>query len=140
MCSELACKKQPISSPFAILIPQHDLNDPFPRAEHSQTAHNPLSVNSNEIIVPNYNFLKEVHNENFHYTRLIAGFVQEENSMRLPISTHDPNLEPLLFLDIFINRKEHFHDLSNLHDSNNKNCLETYGKYIKLKLMNIDLR
>ncbi|CAG8789808.1 12841_t:CDS:2, partial [Gigaspora rosea] len=95
-------------------------------AEHSQTAQDPLPVNSNEIIIPSYNFPEEVHDKDFHYTRLIAGFVQEKNSTRLPISTYDPNLGPLLFPDIFTDGRGHFHDLPNIYSSNNENRIETY--------------
>ncbi|CAG8684929.1 13359_t:CDS:2, partial [Dentiscutata heterogama] len=48
-----------------------------PTSQHSQTNNEIPPVNSHEIIVPNYDFPDEIHNEDFHYTRLMAGFVQE---------------------------------------------------------------
>ncbi|CAG8811386.1 5683_t:CDS:1, partial [Cetraspora pellucida] len=77
-------------------------------------------VNQYDIVVPNYNFSDKVHNEDFHYTRLIAGFVQENDNLCLPISIYDPNLEPLLFSDLFTNKKGHFHDILNLSLATNK--------------------
>ncbi|CAG8824221.1 6673_t:CDS:2, partial [Cetraspora pellucida] len=97
-------------------------------------------INSHEIIVPNYDFLDEIHNKDFHYTRLMAGFVQESDTLRLPIATHDPNLEPLLFPNLFTDGKGHFHDISNQSTLENETRDETYGKYIKLRLTNIDSR
>ncbi|CAG8657780.1 1983_t:CDS:2, partial [Gigaspora rosea] len=120
----------PYLRPFTTLNPQHNLNDPFPRAKHSQTAQDPPPINSNEIIIPSYNFPEEVHDKDFHYMRLMAGFVQEENSTRLPISTYDSNLEPLLFPDIFTDGRRHFHDLPNIYSSNNEN----HGDYIVIGL------
>ncbi|CAG8636351.1 45866_t:CDS:2 [Gigaspora margarita] len=34
--------------------------------------------------------------------------------------------------------RDHFHDLPNLHTSNNETRVETYGNYIKLRLINIE--
>ncbi|CAG8801740.1 12588_t:CDS:1, partial [Gigaspora rosea] len=61
-------ENNPYLCPFAALIPRGDPNGSFSRAEHLQTDYNPPPINSYEIIVPNYNFPKEVHNEDFHYT------------------------------------------------------------------------
>ena len=71
-----------------------------------------LPVNPRDIIVLNYDFPDEVHNEDFHYTRLIAGFVQESDNLQIPIPIHDPNLKPLIFPDLFTDGKGHFHDTS----------------------------
>ena len=109
------------------------LNNPFPSATHLQTDTNAPPANQHDIVVPNYDFPSEVHDEDFHYSRLMAGFVQENENLRIPISTHDPNLEPLLFPDLFTDGRGHYHDP---HDERT----ETYGKYIKLRLMNIDPR
>jgi len=66
---------------------------------------------SQDIIVSNYNFPDEVHNEDFYYTRLVAGFVQEAKNLRIPISIYDLNLEPLFFPDLFTDGKGYFHDI-----------------------------
>ncbi|CAG8786819.1 10580_t:CDS:2 [Cetraspora pellucida] len=126
--------------PFSNLLLQQNRNGPFPIAQHSQTNNEIPPVNSHKIIVPNYDFPDEIHNEDFHYTRLMAGFVQESDTLRLPIATHDPNLEPLLFPDLFTDGKGHFHDISNQSILENETRDETYGKYIKLRLTNIDSR
>ncbi|CAG8558505.1 12507_t:CDS:1 [Ambispora leptoticha] len=116
----------------------HEPNNPFSRARHTNS--NAPAVNPHDIVILNYNFLDEIHNEDFHYTRLMAGFVQKSDNLRLPISIYDPNLEPLLFPDLFTDDKEHFHDILNQLQSNNEMRIETYEKYIKQRLMNIDPR
>jgi len=82
---------------------------------------NIFPVNTPEIIIPNYNFPDEVHNDGLHQT---DGFIQENNTSRTPISTYDP--------DIHTDGREHFHDVLS-----NPNHDETYGKYIKLRLTNM---
>jgi len=140
-------QNNPYLRPFANILsstehPNHQiLNDPFPRARHIQSDTTAPFVNTREIVVPNYDFPSEVHNEDFHYTRLMAGFVRESETLRIPISTHDPNLEPLTFPDLFTDGKGHFHDPENQNIlSNEETRDETYGKYIKQRLMNIDPR
>ena len=91
-------------------------------------------------MILNINFPDEIHNEDFHYTRLIAGFIQESETLWNPIFTYDLNLEPLLFPDLFTDGKGHFHDVSNCSNPNDETRAETYGKYIKLRLMNYDPR
>src|SRR5581483_10815695 len=136
-------QNNPYLRPFAHILSSQpsdhqNRNNPFPRARHIQSDTQAPPVNTRDIIIPNYDFPNEVHNEDFHYTRLMAGFVQESENLRVPILTHDPNLEPLLFPDIFTDGKGHFHDTSLEQD--NETCYETYGKYIKQRLMNFDPR
>ena len=137
-------QNNPYLRPFTnILTSNRDnlaLNDPFPRATHAQTDTDPPTVNTRDIVVPNYDFPNEVHDEDFHYTRLMAGFIREAETLRLPISTYDPNLEPLIFPDLFTDGRGHFHDLTNQNRFSDETRDETYGKYIKLRLMNIDPR
>ncbi len=117
------------------------LNNPFLSATHILIDTNTPPVNSHDIIVLNYDFSDEVHNEDFHYTRLIVRFIQENKTLHISISTYDLNLESLLFLDLFTNGKGHFHDILNQSASSNDEIREeTYGKYIKQHLMNYDLR
>jgi hypothetical protein len=47
------------------------------------------------------NFSPEVHDEDFHYICLMAGFVCTANNTTLPLSFNDHELEPLLFPDLF---------------------------------------
>lgn len=137
-------ENNPYIRPFTNLLSSdntlHTLNDPFPRTSHVPTDTNAPFANSRDIVVLNYDFPSEVHDEDFHYSRLMAGFVQDSETLRIPISTYDPNLEPLLFPDLFTDGKNHYHDLKNQSDSINNTRVETYGKYIKLRLMNIDPR
>ncbi|CAG8852943.1 30137_t:CDS:1, partial [Gigaspora margarita] len=57
--------------PFSNLL-LYNQNSSFLRVQHIQTNIETPPVNSLEIILPNYDFSNEVHNENFYYTRLIA--------------------------------------------------------------------
>ena len=117
------------------------MNGPFPTARHLDTDTDAPPINSRKIIIPSYNFPDEVHNEDFHYTRLMAGFVQDGENLRIPISTYDPELEPLIFPDLFTDGRGHFHDIvSQSSQGTTETCEETYGKYIKLRLQNIDPR
>ena len=70
----------------------------------------------------------------------MAGFIQESDTLRIPISTYDSNLEPLLFPDLFTDGRGHFHDLENSSDTDEETRNETYGQYIKSHLMNVDAR
>ena len=92
---------------------------------HIPTDPNAPPVNPRDIIVPNYDFPDEVHNEDFHYTRLMAGFVQESETLRISISTYDLNLEFLLFLDIFTDRKSYFHDITDKSYLTDETCNKT---------------
>src|SRR5437763_10496522 len=110
-------------------------------ARHLDTDTDTPLINFREIIIPSYNFSDKIHNEDFHYTRLIAGFVQDSENLRILIFTYDPKLEPLIFSDLFTNRRGHFHDIvSQSSQGTTKTREETYGKYIKLRLLNIDSR
>ncbi|RHZ81307.1 hypothetical protein Glove_122g28 [Diversispora epigaea] len=125
-----------------ILLSQRNsnINNSFLQAQHIETDINIPPINIHEIIISNNNFPDEVHNEDFHYTRLMAGFIQENDTLTIPISHNDPNLELLLFPDLFTDSKGHFYDITNqqlLNNNNNKE--ETYRKYIKQRLMNYDL-
>ena len=60
----------------------------------------------------------------------MAEFIQEADNLRLlPIPIHDPNLEPLLFPDIFTDGRGHFHNTLEQQRESNETCNETYGKY-----------
>lgn len=132
-------QNNPYLRPFTNLLTNNQHNETFPRARHIPDEPNPPPFNTRDIVVPNYDLPDEIHNEDFHYTRLMAGFVQEADNLRIPISTYSSDLEPLLFPDLFTDGKGHFRDISN-QSTNYETRDETYGKYIKLRLMNIDPR
>jgi len=93
------------------------------------------SFQHNDVVVPNFNFAEEVHNEDSLYSRLAAGFLCSSDGNNLPISISDPNLEPLLFPDLFPDGRGHYRDANNSYTN-----IETYGKYIKRRIMGIDPR
>src|SRR5581483_2124449 len=107
-----------------------NMTGPFPTAAHIPNDNNAPPVNQRDIIIPTINLPDEVHNEDFHYSRLMAGFVHNNDNNKLPISIYDPNLEPLLFPHLFPNGKGHFHDMRE-HAQENDNRVETLGKYAK---------
>src|SRR5438128_9774715 len=76
-------------------------SQPFPTACHSPTDVRAPPFQERDLVVPNDNFSTEIHDEDFHYTHLMAGFVKNSDEMTLPISFNNPELEPLLFPDLF---------------------------------------
>ena len=114
------------------------LNSPFPIAIHSQEENIP-TIRQSEIVVPNYDFDIEIHNEDANFNHLMAGFARTDNNLSLPISLNDPNLEALLFPDLFPDGKGTYQDLVNQCLILNKKA-ETYGKYIKERIGEKDPR
>jgi len=51
--------------------------------------------------MPPYDFNSEIHNKDFHYDKLMVGFINNPDEKQLPISYNDKNLEGLLFPDLF---------------------------------------
>ena len=43
--------------------------------------------------MPSDDFFPEIHNEDFYYIHLMAGFVQNSDNTTLPLSFNDPELE-----------------------------------------------
>ena len=111
--------------------------NPFPSASHLPNDSTAPPYLPNDIVVPNINFNVEIHNEDYHYSHLMAGFVKTSNNTLLPLAINDPNLELLLFPDLFPNGKGHYYDNNN---SNSEFKHETYSKYIKQRVLNIDSR
>jgi hypothetical protein len=130
--------------PFSRLLSTTSLltetyRDPFPTAAHLPTDTNAPPFQQGDIILSSTDFSTEVHNEDFHYTHLMAGFVQTQNTT-LPLAFDNPDLEPLLFPDLFPDGNGHFSDqiMNTPRDDSIK--IETYGKYIKHHLLCIDSR
>src|SRR3989337_1578173 len=115
------------------------MSNPFLTATHIPNDDTAPPTNHHDIIVPTTNLPNEVHDEDFHYSRLMAGFVQNDNNNSLPISIYDPNLEPLLFPHLFPDGKGYFHNLKeNTPTSENKP--ETLGKYANQMILLNDPR
>lgn len=114
-------------------LPGSSTANPFPSAFHLPDDNTAPPYLADDIVVPNVNFNVEIHNEDYHYSHLMAGFVRTPDNTSLPIAMNDPNLEALLFPDLFPNGKGYYHD-------NNNNSKETYSKYIKQRVLNIDSR
>ncbi|CAH1768141.1 11067_t:CDS:2, partial [Entrophospora sp. SA101] len=120
----------------ALTLTQNTINETFPTATHVTDDESAPPYLSRDIIIQNYNFPDEVHNEDFHYDKLISGFVQLNNNTKLPISTNHKDLEPLLFPYLFLNGKGHYYDL--IKEGNNNHL--TFGKYAKHMILLFDPR
>jgi len=70
----------------------------------------------------------------------MAGFIQNPDSTKLPLSFSDPELEPLLFPDVFPDGHGHFYEIKKRAANNSSTNSITYGKYIKQRLLCIDPR
>ena len=114
-------------------------SDPFPTATHIQSDVSAPAFQERNIVISATDFSPEIHDEDFHYVHLMAGFVRTSNGTKMPLSFDNPELEPLLFPDIFPNGRGHFHDQQHT-TSNNNITAETYGKYIKHRLLCVDPR
>ncbi|GBC40545.2 PIF1-like helicase domain-containing protein [Rhizophagus irregularis DAOM 181602=DAOM 197198] len=105
----------------------------FPNASLSNTSQNqdqPLfNINSrpSAVILPPYELDAEIHNEDYHYNRLMAGFLTDPYNKKLPISFYDKNIEPLLFPDLFPYGKGFY-----INDENtNRRFTDSLGNYAK---------
>ncbi len=109
--------------------PDSQIANPFPSTFHLSDDNSAPPYLPNDIIVPNINFNVEIHNEDYHYSHLIVGFVRTPDNTSLPLAINDPNLEALLFSDLFSDEKGYYYDNNN--SDSNFTCEETYFKYIK---------
>ncbi|GES98086.1 DNA helicase Pif1, ATP-dependent [Rhizophagus clarus] len=93
-----------------------------------------------DIVISGNDFDTEIHNEDYRYERLMAGFMTTDmNESQLPISFSDNSLEALIFPDLFPLGRYHFADIRQSRpDTRYK--IDTYGNYIKLAIMCPDLR
>lgn len=121
---------------IAIPRPTESIPTPLPTATQI-TPTNSYSSNLPQLVVPNHSFPPETHNEDYRYTNLLAGIV-EIDKRNFPISYNDKTLEAMLFPDLFPIGKGHYEDLiNNLFTQSNT---ESYGKYIKLRMLCPDSR
>lgn len=87
-----------------------------------------------DLIVPNDSFLQEIHNGDAHYNWLIAGKTNNNNNKPdLPILFKNPDLKALIFPDLFPRGQEHYEDIKQLLKL--QPSVESYGKYIKLRML-----
>jgi hypothetical protein len=100
-----------------------DMNNLYPSSSSSHP------INRPEIIMAPYDFNTEIHDEDFDYSRLMAGFISDPNEKQLPISYNDKNLEGLIFPDLFPTGEGFYkHENRQLH-------ADSYQKYIKRCLL-----
>jgi len=110
----------------------------WPQATHISENEFVSPVHLSHIVVPSYVLPDEIHNEDAHYSRLAIGFLRDENERQIPLRFNDPELEAILFPDLFPGGRGFYGDLCNR--SNFNNTTMSYGKYIKSQLMGHDPR
>jgi hypothetical protein len=114
----------------------------FPTASPSDISQDQVQpvfdINSrpSAIVLPPYDFDTEVHNEDYHYSRLMAGFLTEPNNKELPIPFYDKNIEPLLFPDLFPYGKGFY----TYNENTNRQFIDSLGNYAKSLLFCPDSR
>jgi hypothetical protein len=76
----LVSRKKPLykklfkASKTSFNLTQTTINETFPTATHASDDESVPPYLSRDIIIQNYNFLDEVHNEDFHFNKLISFF------------------------------------------------------------------
>src|ERR1044071_5978739 len=76
----------PFLKNYSCLLDSSDSNtaNPFPRASHLSDDDSASPFLPNDIIISNTNFNVKIHNEDYHYSHLMAGFVRTPNNTLLP--------------------------------------------------------
>jgi len=110
------CNNNPYISSYSNLFENQNSISTFPTATHIPDDDNTPPFRFGDIVVPHLNFPNEIHDEDAHYTRLMAGFHHNNDETNsIPISLNHPSLEALLFPDLFPNGHGHYQEMvSNL--------------------------
>ncbi|CAG8699436.1 12015_t:CDS:1 [Ambispora leptoticha] len=124
-------------TPVPILLPlaRQSINtqESFPNLYRSTLLNEILRPS--DLVVPNNPFPLEIHDEDSNYNRLIARSI---NTTNRPILFNNPDLEALIFLNLFPNAKGHYENIKQL--LNFHLSIESYEKYIKLRMFCPDPR
>jgi len=133
----------PYFKPYQTLINRETWNRPpiiFPSASPSDISQNQpiFDINSRPsgVVLPPYDFDTEIHNEDFHYSRLMAGFLTDPNDKELPIPFYDKNIEALLFPDLFPYGRGFYSN----NENTNRQFKDSLGNYAKSLLLCPDPR
>ena len=134
------CNHNPYFKPYKTLINRGTQNGPpviFPTALPSDISQNQelpiFDINSrpSAVVLPPYDFNTEIHNEDYHYSRLMAGFLTNPDNKELPIPFYDENIKPLLFPDFFPYGKGFYKHNENI-DQRFTDNLDNYAKSLLL--------
>ena len=109
----------------------------WPQATQISDEGSAPSGNFSDIVMLSYVFPDEIHNEDAHYSRLAIGFLQSSDERQIPLRFTDPELEAILFPDLFPDGHGYYGEISNRSSSLKNNAL-TYDKYIKMRLLGFD--
>ena len=139
------CDNNLYFKPYQTLINRGTGNGPpviFPTAtpsDISQDQEQPIfniNLRPSAVVLPPYDLDTEIHNEDYHYSRLMAGFLTDPNNKELPIPFYDKNIEALLFPDLFPYGKGFY-----INDENtNRRFTDSLGNYAKSLLLCPDPR
>nr|CAG8637554.1 1436_t:CDS:2 [Entrophospora candida] len=78
------------------------------------------------LVVPNDDFPARIHDEDYRYERLMAGFMDLDDDLVLPIQLSNPDVEALVFPDLFPTGRGHYEDVKKLLSF--KQVTDSYGK------------
>jgi PIF1-like helicase/helitron helicase-like protein len=139
------CNNNPYFKSYQTLINRGTWDGPpiiFPTASPSNISQDQtqpiFDINSrpSAVVLPPYDFNTEIHNEDFYYSRLMAGFLTDPNNKKLPIPFYDKNIEPLLFPDLFPYGKGFYTS----YKRSGHQHIDSLGNYAKSLLMCPDPR
>ena len=80
----------------------------FSFAEHSNLSPDILPVYENIVVLPNLDFPIEIHNEDFHYTRLMPALFKHQIRQNYRYLLVIQNLNHFLFPNIFPDGHGHY--------------------------------
>ena len=80
--------------------------------QHDDDLNSTTIINSTgpqDIVISNEDFDPEIYDEDYHYNKLMAGFMTTDiNETQLPLSFSDSSLEVLIFPDLFPLERYHY--------------------------------
>ena len=80
-------------------------------AEHSNLSPDILPVYENSVVLPNLDFPIEIHNEDFHYTRLMPALFKHQIRQNYRYLLVIQNLNHFLFPNIFPDGHGHYNEV-----------------------------
>ncbi|CAH1767589.1 9532_t:CDS:2, partial [Entrophospora sp. SA101] len=116
------------------MLPEALIPHPLPMARLASTSvglTTSLINNIHSLVVPNNDFPVEIHNEDYRYQSLMAGFLKTDDNFDLPIQNDNRDIEAMVFPGIFTLGCYHYEDCKRLLEF--KQSVDSYGKYIKLQ-------
>nr|CAG8647375.1 5915_t:CDS:2 [Entrophospora candida] len=98
-------------------LPEAPIPHPLPMARLASTSVGSTTtsrINIPSLVVLNNDFPVEIHNEDYRYQRLMAGFLRTDDNFDLPIQNDNSDIEAMAFPDIFTLGCYHYEDCKKL--------------------------